>query len=172
MARPADHHEDAARWDAPQAHDALVCELLDRFDGWAIAAAADSIPAYTRALDVGARLAIWNKPNQPASGSRVRNVFEVVLVYVPPQRRARSASLGCVDLLTASHEMSGFAGRKPPQWTRWVLAMLGYDPAADEVCDLFPGSGAVSAAADGMLPLDPFPRSGSQLHGIKAGALS
>lgn len=42
---------------------------------------------------------------------------------------------------------------KPAAWTRWVLDALGYDPAVDEVHDLFPGSGAVTAAADGMLSL-------------------
>lgn len=32
-----------------------------------------------------------------------------------------------------------------------MLDALGYDPAGDTVHDLFNGSGAVTAAADGML---------------------
>jgi len=49
----------------------------------------------------------------------------------------------------------GFLGSKPPAWTRWVLGLLGYDPATDELTDLFPGSGLVAAVADGMLPIHP-----------------
>jgi hypothetical protein len=50
------------------------------------------------------------------------------------------------------HGTPGFAGRKPRQWTEWVLAMLGYCPTHDTVDDLFRGSGAVSATlAQGRL---------------------
>ncbi|MBF4588433.1 hypothetical protein [Curtobacterium sp. VKM Ac-2887] len=41
----------------------------------------------------------------------------------------------------------GFAGRKPEQWTHWVLAMLGYDPHIDEVADLFAKAVIADAAA-------------------------
>ncbi len=37
-------------------------------------------------------------------------------------------------------------GAKPPEWTRWVAAMLGYEPSVDELPDLFAGSGAVASA--------------------------
>lgn len=39
-----------------------------------------------------------------------------------------------------------FIGAKPPEWVRWVLDALGYEPDTDAVTDLFPGSGAVAAA--------------------------
>lgn len=39
-----------------------------------------------------------------------------------------------------------FIGAKPQAWVEWVLDALGYDPTADTVDDLFPGSGAVGAA--------------------------
>jgi hypothetical protein len=56
------------------------------------------------------------------------------------------------DVLTAAQPGSAqFAGAKPPAWTRWVLAAMGYDAADDEVTDLFHGSGAVAAVSDGLL---------------------
>lgn len=49
------------------------------------------------------------------------------------------------DVLTAAVPRVGFRGAKPEAWTFWVLDALGYDPFEDEVTDLFPGSGLVSA---------------------------
>jgi len=47
-----------------------------------------------------------------------------------------------------------FHGAKPPAWTRWVLDALTYDPDADEVIDLFPGSGLVAQeVAQQILPI-------------------
>ncbi|WP_053353925.1 hypothetical protein [Leucobacter musarum] len=51
------------------------------------------------------------------------------------------------NVLTAGITPGGFSGRKPEAWTHWVLTMLGYDPAVDDLTDIFPGSGAVTAAA-------------------------
>jgi hypothetical protein len=50
------------------------------------------------------------------------------------------------DVMTAGITAGGFAGRKPPDWTHWVLRMLAYDPEVDDVVDLFPGTGSVAAA--------------------------
>jgi hypothetical protein len=55
------------------------------------------------------------------------------------------------DVLTASTPRRGFIGAKPDEWTRWVLEAMTYDPAKDTVDDIFPGSGAVTIAAGGML---------------------
>lgn len=54
------------------------------------------------------------------------------------------------DVLIEPKRNDGFAGAKPAAWTAWVLAAMSYDPTADEVVDLFPGSGAVTGAARQM----------------------
>lgn len=56
------------------------------------------------------------------------------------------------DVLVAGITTGGFAGRKPEVWTHWVLRMLGYDPELDTAGDLFPGSGAVTAAVASYVP--------------------
>lgn len=94
------------------------------------------------------------RPNAIPSGSRVRAVWEPVIVRVPPGRVAHGTGMPCDDALSAGVPRGGWPGRKPYAWTHWVLAMLGYDPDADEVIDLFPGSGDVTAA---VAAYDPSP---------------
>ncbi|MEJ6490724.1 hypothetical protein PQI23_13440 [Leucobacter sp. USCH14] len=151
---PADFHPDAGRWDDISEHRRLMEQLLDEYDGWAIATTPDGLGAY-HPLPVSAHVAAWVRPNGMPGGGRLVSRWEPVIVFVPDARRNRE-QLRIPDVLTAAAPRRGFAGAKPPEWTRWVLAMLGYAPGADTVTDVFPGSGAVSAAADGLLPIEGF----------------
>lgn len=148
--KPADFHPDAGDWDDLSEHRRLIEHLTAEYDGWAIATTPDGLGAY-HPLPVSARVAVWNRPNAMPGGSRLMSMWEAVIVFVPEERRIRGDVVR--DVLTASAPRLGFAGAKPPAWTRWVLSMLGYDPATDTVDDLFPGSGSVAAAADGMLAI-------------------
>ena len=140
----ADRHPHAAEWDDLERHRQLVWDLQAGFDGWAVAMPPDSLALYLREAPT-AHVAVWVKPNACPSRAPVRTVWEAVLVA--PLKRGQSVP----DVLTCSVS-PGFAGAKPPAWTRWVLDMLGYDPERDELVDMFPGSGAVSrAAAQGVL---------------------
>lgn len=150
----ADHHPEARVWDTAEAHRDLVRRLLDEFDGWAIAAAPDSLPVYLGAcVGVVPRVMVWHRRNAPPSGSRVGSMWEPVILRVPDGRSAHGTGLEVSDVLDAAAPRRGFAGSKPDAWTRWVLDALGYRPGEDEVIDLFTGSGAVADAANGMLPL-------------------
>lgn len=147
---PADFHADAGRWDDLTEHRALIERLADKYDGWAIATTPDGLGAY-HPLPVSARVMAWHRPRAIPGGQRLMSKWEAVIVFVPEGRRARDEGDMVGDVLTAAAPNAGFAGAKPPEWTRWVLAALGYDPVTDTVDDLFPGSGAVGRAADGML---------------------
>lgn len=151
--RKPDHHPEAKLWDDPSAHTALVHRLDAEFDGWAVAGHATSTGVLLAAAPERAQLAIWGRTNAVPGGARVVNTWEPVVIRVPDARRNRDTGLRVRDLLVAPVRRQGFLGSKPPEWTRWVLDMLGYDPAIDEVVDIFAGSGAVAAAADGMLAL-------------------
>lgn len=146
-----DIHPEAHVWDDLDEHRKLLAHLVDGFDGWALATTPDGLGAY-HPLPVSARVMAWHKPNAMPGGGRIISRWEPVIVFPPVGRRERTGGVERVsDVLTAAAPSDGFIGAKPPAWTRWVLAALGYDPWEDEVVDLFPGSGAVSAAADGML---------------------
>lgn len=148
----ADHHPDAAEWDDPARHRALLEELLGAYDGWAIATSVDGVDAYLP-LPIEVRRMVWVKPNAMPGPARIHNKHELVLVYPPAGRRTSRGGLGCVpDVLIEPKRNDGFAGAKPPAWTRWVLDALSYNPETDTVDDLFRGSGAVAAAtAQGQL---------------------
>lgn len=138
----ADVHPDAAEWDDPETHRALVRRLEGDFDGWALAASPDSLPLYL-AEAPAVRVMVWHKRNAVPSGSRIRACWEPVLISTP--RTSRAFGVPVNDVLDAPAPGGGFAGAKPAAWTRWVLAALGYDPETDEVADLFAGSGSVTA---------------------------
>lgn len=142
----ADHHPEAREWDLPETHRALMERLETEYDGWAIATAHDGVPVYG-VLPRGCRVLIWHKPNTIGTASRIKNVYEPVIVKVPVGRQSSRLMGGQIpDLLTATAPRKGFAGAKPLAWTRWVLSALGYDPETDTVDDLFPGSGSVADA--------------------------
>jgi hypothetical protein len=143
--RPADHHPDAARWDDPAAHRLLFLELCQDYDGFALATTPDGLEVY-RPFPVDIRVMAWVKPNAQPGAHRLRSCWEPVIIRVPEGRRSNRGGRGAMpDVLTASVGR-GFIGRKPEEWTHWVLAAMSYDPAEDTVHDLFVGSGAVTAA--------------------------
>jgi hypothetical protein len=144
--------------------------LIDEYDGWAIATTPDGLGAY-HPLPVSAHVAAWVRPNAMPGGQRIMSRWEPVIVFVPEARRGRE-QLRVADVLTAAAPRRGFAGAKPAEWTRWVLDMLGYAPGEDTVTDLFPGSGAVAAAIDGMLPLAPNQLETLERFGIPATELN
>lgn len=163
--RAADFHPDAGEWDDPARHRLLLEQLLDEFDGWAIATCPDGLDHY-RPLPIPARLMVWRKLRAMPTAHRVSSMWEPVILYPPEGRRARAGAqvpdfletpdpvdevehfgLPVDPVLTAAAPRVEFAGAKPPAWTRWVLDALGYDPDVDELVDLFPGSGSVAAAA-------------------------
>lgn len=149
--RPADNHPDAAVWDDPRRHRQLLEELVDTFDGWAIATTLDGLEHYLPA-PAGARILVWHKTRATPTSNRISSTLEAVIVYTPITRRARPPLGPVPDLLSAAAPRIGFPGAKPPAWTRWVLDALAYDPGTDELVDVFPGSGSVSnAASQGVL---------------------
>lgn len=145
----ADLHDDAARWDDLSEHRALLLHLVENFDGWALATTPDGLGAY-HPLPINAHIMAWHKPTAMPGGGRLIENWEPIVVYIPEGRRSRAGGQ-VSNVITANAPSSrygrpSFVGSKPEAWTHRVLSALGYDPDADEVVDLFPGSGAVSRA--------------------------
>lgn len=147
--RPADSHPDASEWDNPNRHRELLDYLLSNFDGFAIATSTDGIAAYGP-LPKSMRIMAWVKPNAQPGAHRLLSNWEPVLLFPPVGRRSNRGGVGAIsDVLRAAAPRTGFTGAKPPEWTRWVLEAMTYNPATDEVVDMFPGSGAVGDAIIG-----------------------
>ena len=152
-ARKADCHPDAAVWDDPATHRALVDQLVKGYDGWVIALLPDNLHEYLCWVPRDTRIAVWHVLDVMPTGQHPRRRWEAVLVSRPVgRRRVIDVPLAVGDVLTSGKPKQGFPGQKPRQWTEWCLSMLGYCPTHDTVDDLFHGSGAVSAAlAEGRL---------------------
>ena len=143
--RPPDQRTDAAEWDDPARHRLLIEELAARYDGWAIATTPDGIAAYGP-LPTAARIMAWVRWNATPGSHRIRSLWEAVIVYPPEGRRYNRNGVGMTPDVLVEPAPRGFRGAKPERWTEWVLAAMTFDPATDEVFDLFPGSGAVQSA--------------------------
>jgi hypothetical protein len=143
-----DQHPDAAEWDDPAKHEALVADLLANYDGWGIALNPDNLWHYLRWVPIDTRVCAWVKPDAFPTGRIVRS-WEPVLIHVPKERRTRGEiqlrDSKVLPWTTAKGSKERFVGAKPKPWTRWVLDMLGYQPDEDTIDDLFGGSGAVTA---------------------------
>lgn len=143
-------HPDAADYDNLTVHRNLLLHLVDNYDGWAIATTPDGLQAYFP-LPVNARIMSWVRPRAMPGGERLMSKWEPVIVQVPEGRRGRGLQVS--DVLIADADAKGFIGSKPAAWCRWVTDVLGYDAGTDTLDDLFPGSGGVTQAVDGLLPL-------------------
>lgn len=149
---PADVHQNAHEWDSPGRHRELLCALQRAYDGWAIATPPDGLGAY-EPLPTDCRIMAWVRPNAMPGAHRLLSRWEAVIVLPPDGRRSNRGGASVNDVLVAPVPGS-FTGEKPREWTHWVLDALGYDQDADEVVDLFPGSGAVRYAVDQLRLFD------------------
>lgn len=146
--QPADFHPNARDWDDPKRHRALLEQLVDEYDGWAIATSPDGIVAYGL-LPIACRIMVWIKPNAQPGAHRLRSMWEPVILFPPQGRRSNRGGVGCMpDVLTCNAPRVGFRGAKPVEWTRWVLDAMTYNSNLDDVDDLFHGSGLTNSAVE------------------------
>lgn len=143
--RPSDNHPEAAEWDDPDRHRQLLIDLVNGYDGWALATSVDGLEAY-RPWPMECRVMCWVKPNAQPGAHRIGSKWEPVIVYPPVGRRSNRNGVGMMSDVLIEPMPGRFIGAKPAAWTRWVLDALSYDPEADEVTDMFHGSGSVGSA--------------------------
>lgn len=130
-------------------HAALIAQLEDEFDGWILHASATprSMTAIAPLVEkTGARWMAWVKPfaafkrNVP-----VAYAWEPVVIK-PTRKPVVSKRLVMRDWIDCPITMKrGLTGAKPEKVCHWAFEMVAARPD-DDFVDLFPGSGAVSAA--------------------------
>ena len=140
----ADHPDYAGEVD----HAALL-EHLATFDGWVLHTSSTALLALApmlTALERTPRVLAWVKPWAAFKANvPVAYAWEPVLM-VPARPAAVTGRTVSRDWLAESMTMRrGLAGAKPAAVCRWLFDVLGADPD-DELCDLYPGTGAVSDA--------------------------
>jgi len=131
-------------------HRALLKRLDGEYDGWVLHTSSVALPevlALADELDIRRyRIMAWVKPfcafkrNVP-----VAYAWEPVLVRCA-RKPVVSGRLVMRDWVSEPITMQkGLTGVKPEPVCRWAFEMLGAQPD-DEIHDLFPGTGAVTAA--------------------------
>ncbi len=138
----ADHPDYAGEVD----HAALIAKLDSEFDGWLLHTSSVAIPIIAPLIPDGARWMAWVKPFAAFKRNvSVAYAWEPVIVK-PARKPVVSKRLVMRDYVDAPITMKrGLTGAKPEAVCHWAFEMLGARPE-DELCDLFPGTGAVTEA--------------------------
>lgn len=124
---------------------ALIRMLVDEFpDGWALSCNSVDLAYLLPVCPPKTRVSAWCKPH-----AIYKKFVPVTYAWEPVLwigGRGWEGDFRIVDhLLCGRHKVKGFVGAKPPEFSQWIFNMLGLQKG-DELVDLFPGSGAVTAA--------------------------
>jgi hypothetical protein len=156
-------HPDALVWNDPATHRRLITDLLDGYpDGWALSASSSNLRTLLPICPDDVRVMAWCKPwAKWLPGLSPAYSWEPVIM-----RGGRKIARGAQpvrDWHVGNHPPrinlpDGFVpGMKPRAFCRWVFAALNA-LSGDELDDMFPGSGAVTAAwAEWVGEKDPLP---------------
>lgn len=137
-------HPDADRYNTPPAHIFLMHDMHQDYDGWALSCSAPSLRDLLPESPEGTRVAAWVKPFAAYKANvRVAHTWEPVMWNRRLARRD-GEPVGRDHLSAPITMRRGVIGAKPAAFTRWLVVLLGALPD-DDIADLFPGSGAVTA---------------------------
>lgn len=147
----AAHHPDAMIWDDPETHRTLIQRLCDEYpDGWALSLHVPSLRTLLPMCPPDVRVGAACKNYAQMRPTRVQWMWEPV-IWRGGRKVNKHLKTGPRDWLeynTAPRRPSidgGLIGGKPMAYSRWVFSLLGAE-RGDTLDDLFPGTGAVSAA--------------------------
>lgn len=142
-----DQHPDAAAWDEPSTHLALVARLVDEYpDGWVLSCNPRDLAMYLPACPEGYRVGAWTKTWHQIRPTTVQFAWEPVIFFGGRKDPKRSPMVR--DWLScAVTRQRGLKGAKPDLFNQWVLDLLAFQPG-DTLDDLFPGTGSMSHTLD------------------------
>lgn len=144
-------HEDAAIWDDPETHAALITRLCDEYpDGWVVSLHVPSLPVYLTFTPPDARIGAWVKTYHQIRPHTVQFAWEPV-IWRGGRKEIKRVPMIRDWLAANATSQRGLPGAKPEQFNRWVLDLLNYQDG-DTLHDLFPGTGGMaSVLAQGVL---------------------
>jgi len=142
----AKHHPEALIWDDPETHRQLIQRLCDEYpDGWALSLHEPSLRVLLPMCPEDVRVAAWVKPFA-AFRPNVNPAYAWEPVIFRGGRDRDRLEPTVRDWVSANITMErGLAGAKPREFCFWLFQLLGAQKN-DTLDDLFPGTGAVTAA--------------------------
>ena len=140
-------HAQAAEYDDPRAHERLIVRLCDEFDSWALSLHEPSLRLILPMCPKSVRVAPWVKPfaSFKANVTRAYTWEPVIFKFDETRPRTRTQTTWRDHISEPITLKRGFTGAKPEAFCFWLFEGLNLLPT-DEFVDLFPGSGAVTAA--------------------------
>ena len=152
-------HPEAYLWDTQEKHLALIDQLVDEFpDGWALSASSPSLRVLFPYCPEDTRIGAWVKPFHVfKKGVRPAYAWEPVLYrggrnkhHPPPPKGGKQTTPR--DWVSANITLKkGLVGAKPPDFNSWILDLLNFQPREDELVDMFPGTGSMKIAIEGII---------------------
>jgi hypothetical protein len=145
----ARHYGDHPDYAGEVDHFELLKRLDTEFDGWLLHTSSTALPdvlGYAQQLGLTYRVMAWVKPFAAFKRNvSVAYAWEPVLVKAI-RKPVVSQRIVMRDWVSQSITLQKkLTGVKPEAVCRWAFEMLGAEPE-DELVDLFPGTGAVTAA--------------------------
>jgi hypothetical protein len=139
-------HSEAAVWDDKQTHIDLIARLCEEFpDGWALSCNPADLRWLLPHTPDDARVAAWTKTFHQIRPTTTQYAWEPVIWRTNRKNAARSPMVR--DWYSCARTFNkGTPGAKPAAFNQWVLDLLVFNPALDELIDLFPGSQSMSKA--------------------------
>ena len=127
-------------------HAALIERLIGEFpDGWALSLSSPTLKQVLALCPDDVRVMAWVKPFASFKPN-VNPAYAWEPVIVRGGRKRTREQLTVRDWISAPITLRrGLAGAKPEAFAFWLFEVLNMEPL-DELCDLFPGTGAVTEA--------------------------
>jgi hypothetical protein len=140
------HRHDSGCWDDVATHAVLIAELSATYpDGWALSCSTPSLRTLLPLCPDGSRVAAWVKPFAVFKPN-VNPAYAWEPVIFRGGRKRSRCHATVRDWVDCNITLKrGFTGAKPDGFCFWMFALLGAE-AGDDFTDVFPGSGAVTAA--------------------------
>ena len=124
-------------------HAALIQNLDDNYDGWALSCSSPSLRVILPLCPPDIRVGSWVKPFASFKAANPAYSWEPIIFKPCRTRKGRFVAR---DWVAASITLRrGLCGVKPARFCYWLFEILALQPE-DEFVDLFPGSGAVTRA--------------------------
>jgi hypothetical protein len=148
-------HAEAAEYDKPEAHQALIERLCSEFDGWALSLHVPSLKTILGMCPDDVRIGAWVKPFASFKKNVTRAwAWEPIILWggrpIPTTQNTARDWIEAPAIAESITLRRGFTGAKPASVARWIFDWLNMGPE-DEFVDMFPGSGAVGEAYQAWL---------------------
>lgn len=137
------HYGHEATYGGEVDHRELVERLCREFpDGWALSCSTPSLKEILAYCPEDVRIMAWVKPFASFKpGVNPAYAWEPVIVR-GGRKRGRDEPTVRDWVAVPITLQKGLSGAKPPEFCRWLFAVLGMKPG-DELADIYPGTGIV-----------------------------